>query len=369
MHCEQQIAKEPFVRIAKRDSIPFYMALGIRGIALLLSLVVSAIVIYLIVKMNPVNIYATMFDGAFGTTRRTWITIRDIMMLQCVAIGLASAFKMRFWNIGAEGQILVGGIVTAACMIYIKTIPVWSLFIIMILASVVAGALWGLLPALFKAKFGTNETLFTLMMNYVAIQLTSYFVALWENPYGSNTVGVINAATRIGWFPKVFGQQYMLNVIIVMTLTVAMFIYLSRSKHGYEIAVVGDSENTARYAGINVKAVIVRTMLISGAVCGLSGFLAVSGASHTISTNTAGGRGFTAIIVAWLAKFNTFTMIVVSLLIVFLEKGANEIASRYDLNDYASKMITGIILFFILGSEFFINYNLIFRSKTKEAKH
>jgi simple sugar transport system permease protein len=318
--------------------------------------------------MNPLAVYATMFKGAFGTKRKIWATTRDTMMLLCISVGLAPAFKMKFWNIGAEGQILVGGVATAACMIYLSNLPTGVLFLVMILASVVAGALWGLLPAIFKAKFNTNETLFTLMMNYIAIQITSFAVAKWENPFGSNSVGIINPTTHAGWFPTLFGQQYSLNVIIVMALTVMMFIYLVRSKQGYEIAVVGDSENTARYAGISVKKVIIRTMILSGAVCGLSGFIAVSGASHTISTSTAGGRGFTAIIVAWLAKFNTFVMIAISLLLVFLEMGAKEIASKYSLNDYASKMITGIILFFILGSEFFINYKVIRRSKNKEAK-
>jgi simple sugar transport system permease protein len=360
--------KEPLLRIAKRDALPFYKAWAIRLVAVLLSLVVCAGVIYAIVKMNPLEVYATMFKGAFGTKRKIWATTRDTMMLLCISVGLAPAFKMKFWNIGAEGQILVGGVATAACMIYLSNLPTGVLFLVMILASVVAGALWGLLPAIFKAKFNTNETLFTLMMNYIAIQITSFAVAKWENPFGSNSVGIINPTTHAGWFPTLFGQQYSLNVIIVMALTVMMFIYLVRSKQGYEIAVVGDSENTARYAGISVKKVIIRTMILSGAVCGLSGFIAVSGASHTISTSTAGGRGFTAIIVAWLAKFNTFVMIAISLLLVFLEMGAKEIASKYSLNDYASKMITGIILFFILGSEFFINYKVIRRSKNKEAK-
>ena len=146
-----------------------------------------------------------------------------------------------------------------------------------------------------------------------------------------------------------------------------MFIYLRYSKHGFEISVVGESKQTAKYVGINVKKIIVRTMALSGALCGLAGFIAVAGASHTISISTAGGRGFTAIIVAWLAKFNAFIMILISALLVFLEKGAIQIASQYNLNDYASEMITGIILFFILGSEFFINYRLEFRGK-KEAK-
>lgn len=360
------MAKQPIVRIAKRDYMPFYKSLLIRITAIVIALIVSAGLIYALVKMNPIEVYKTMFNGAFGSARRAWYTTRDVMMLLCIGIGLAPAFKMKFWNIGAEGQILVGGVATAACMIYLKNLPTPLLFAIMVLVSVIAGAIWGFFPALFKAKFNTNETLFTLMMNYIAIQITSFCVALWENPFGSNSVGVINLQTKQGWFPTLFGQQYMLNVIIVMSLTVIMYVYLRKSKQGYEIAVVGDSENTARYAGISVKKVIMRTMLISGGVCGLSGFIAVSGASHTISTSTAGGQGFTAIIVAWLAKFNTFSMIAVSFLLIFLEKGAAEIASKYDLNEYASDMVTGIILFFILGSEFFIRYKLI-AGKNKQA--
>ena len=242
------------------------------------------------------------------------------------------------------------------------------LLVIMAVVSLLAGAAWGMVPATFKAVWNTNETLFTLMMNYVAIQLTSYFVALWENPVGSNTVGVINQRTKDGWFPELFGQEYGLNVVLVLLLTVGMFLYLKYSKQGYEISVVGDSENTARYAGINVKKVTIRTMAISGAICGLAGFIAVAGTSHTISTSTAGGRGFTAIIVAWLAQFNTFVMILISFLLVFLQKGAIQIASQFNLNDYASNIITGIILFFILGSEFFINYRIILRGGKEGAK-
>lgn len=357
-------AREPLVRIAKRESMPVLQAWGIRLLGLFIALVVCAIVIFAMVKLNPLKVYGAMWKGAFGTPRRSWITMRDTMMLLCIAVGLAPAFKMRFWNIGAEGQILVGGIVTAAVMIYGgNSLPTWALLLLSLVVSVVAGAVWGLIPAIFKARWDTNETLFTLMMNYVAIQVTAFCVAKWENPAGSNTVGVINPQTRAGWFPALFGQEYMLNVLLVLAMAVFVYIYLRYSKHGYEIAVVGESERTARYIGINVKRVILRTMMLSGAICGLSGFLAVAGASHTISTSTAGGRGFTAIIVAWLAKFNTFVMILVALLIVFLEKGAIQIASQYNLNDSASEMIEGIILFFILGSEFFIDYRTIWRKK------
>ena len=148
-----------------------------------------------------------------------------------------------------------------------------------------------------------------------------------------------------------------------------MFVYLKYTKHGYEISVVGESENTARYAGISVGWVVIRTMLLSGALCGLAGFMAVAGASHTISTSTAGGRGFTAIIVAWLAKFDSATMLLISLLLAFLQSGAGEIASKCKLNSYASEMITGIILFFILGSEFFINFRIIMRGKKEKEEN
>ena len=280
-----KLSKEPLLRIAKRDEIARPKAYAIRIAAVLLSLIVSGLFIFAVTKLNPIAVYEAMFDGAFGSERRNWVTIRDAMMLLCIGVGLAPAFKMRFWNVGAEGQILMGGIATAGLMRMLGTsIPTPTLLCIMAVVSLVAGALWGIVPAAFKAYWNTNETLFTLMMNYVAIQLTSYCVALWENPKGSNTVGVINQATQAGWFPKIADQSYLLNVIIVMTLAVGMFIYLKYSKQGYEITVVGDSENTARYAGISVKKVTIRTMAISGAICGLAGFVAVAGASHTIST-------------------------------------------------------------------------------------
>lgn len=330
---------------------------------MVLALVVCGFVIMAIVKLNPFEVYSAMFNGAFGTSRRTWITLRDMSLLLLVGVALAPAFKMKFWNLGGEGQLLMGGVATAACMLYLTNLPAPLLFAAMIVSSIIAGAVWGFIPAIFKAKFNTNEVLFTLMMNYVAIQITAFFVSKWENPYGSNTVGIINSGGRQGWMPEIIGAEPLITITIVLAVAVAMYVYLRRSKQGYEIAVVGDSENTAKYAGINVKKVIMRTMVISGAICGLTGFLCVSASSHTISTVIGDGRGFTAIIVAWLAKFNTMGMIAISMLLIFLNKGAIEIATQFNLNDYASQMITGIILFFILGCEFFINYKMTFRGK------
>ncbi len=360
--------KEPKFTITRKDNETLVNKVIIKAVAIILSLLVSALFLYFVTKLDPISVYASMFKGAFGTSRRTWITIRDTALLLLIAVSLTPAFKMRFWNCGAEGQVLIGGLVTAALMIYYGDIlPTPLLLIIMFITSAICGALWSYLPALFKAKYNTNETLFTLMMNYVAIQLVEFFVDFWDKKQ-SHSVGIINMNTNGGWFFSIAGKQYLLNVIIVVLISVVVYIYLKYSKHGFELSVVGESEATAKYAGINVKNTIIRTVLMSGGIAGIAGFVEVAGMSHTISKQTAGGKGFTAIIVCWLAKFNIISMAFISLLIVFLDKGASQIASDFGLNEYASSIITGIILFFILGSEFFINYQINYH-KNMEAKH
>ncbi len=367
--------KEPLIRVVKRGEISRGKAMLIRLIAILLSLIVCGIFIFAVTHSNPISVYEGLISGAVGSSRRLWSTLRDTAILLAVALAITPAFKMRFWNIGAEGQILVGGIATAAVMRYCgDTLPTGLLFICMILVSLLAGLVWGLIPAIFKALWNTNETLFTLMMNYIGIQLTAFFSIVWEAKQGSGTIGIINQSTQAGWISTsflsgIFGNSnYIINVLIVLALTVGIYIYLTYTKHGYEITLTGQSENTARYAGINVRKVIIRTMALSGAICGFTGFLLVSGSSHTISTSTAGGRGFTAIIVSWLAKFNPFVMIIFSFFLVFMGNGATQVASQFQLNESASEVVTGIILFFILGCEFFVNYRLVFRHQGKEAE-
>ncbi|MBR5405196.1 MAG: ABC transporter permease [Oscillospiraceae bacterium] len=360
--------KEPLFHIAKRDSIVWWRAWLIRAAAVAIALVVSGLVAFLLTGENPLRLYATMLSGAFGTSRRIWGLAQNLAMLLCVSVAVTPAFKMRFWNIGAEGQVLAGGLATAACMIFLgDKLQNGLLLVVMVLASIAAGAVWALIPAFFRAHWQTNETLFTLMMNYIAIQLVSYFTYRHSVPKGSGQIGVINRATHAGWLPTIGRYDYLLNILIVLALTAVMYIYLKYSKHGYEIAVVGESENTARYIGIQVKKVVQRTMLISGAICGIAGLLLVSGTDHTISRDTAAGRGFTAIMVSWLAKFNPFYMILTSFLIVFLEKGATEISTAFGLNDSFSEIITGIIIFFIIGCEFFIQYTVKFREKEAKA--
>ena len=365
------MAKQSSVmHISKRDSLPWYGAWAIRGAAIVLALIVCAVVTTALTVEDPVGVYKTMFAGAFGTPRKLWILGQNLAILLCVSLAVTPAFKMRFWNVGGEGQILIGGLATAACMILLgDQLPNWLLIAVMVVAACVAGGIWGAVPAICKAKWNTNETLFTLMMNYVATQLVAYFVILWEVPKGAGKIGIINQSTEAGWLPQIGTYKYLLNILVVAVLTVIMYFYLTRSKQGYEIAVVGESERTARYVGIKVGKVIVRTMFLSGAICGLAGLLLVGGTDHTITTTIAGGRGFTAVMVAWLAKFNPFGMVFTSLLLVFLDRGASEISTIYSLNHSFGDILTGIILFFIIGSEFFISYKLNFlKENRKEEK-
>ena len=359
----------PLVHISRRSSLPWYKAWAIRAAAIVLALIVCGVITALLTGENPISIYASMLDGAFGTSRRIWVLLQNIAILLCVSLAVTPAFKMRFWNIGGEGQIMAGCLATAACMIVLGgTIPNWLLIVVMLAASLLAGGIWGLIPAFFKAKWNTNETLFTLMMNYVAIQLVAFFIIIWESPAGSGNMGIINQQSQAGWLPSIGGNRYMLNVIIVAVLTVLMYVYLKYTKHGYEIAVVGESERTARYVGIKVERVIMRTMLISGALCGLAGFLLVAGTDHTITTSLSDSRGFTAVMVSWLAKFSPVFMVLASFLLVFLDRGASEIATDFGLNEAFGDILTGIILFFIIGCEFFITYELHFRGRAaKEA--
>lgn len=272
------------IHIAKRKEMPLLQSMAIRGLSVVLALVICGVITTILTGLNPIDVYVTFFSGAFGSARKIWILLQEIAILLCVSLALAPAFKMKFWNLGGEGQVLMGALATAACMILLgDKIPNALLIACMVVSSIVAGAVWGLIPALFKAKWNTNETLFTLMMNYVAAQLVAYFIIVWEVPKGSGKIGIINQSTEAGWLPQIGDYKYLLNIILVAIITVLMYVYLKYTKHGYEISVVGESTNTARYVGIDVPKVIIRTMLLSGAICGFAGLLLVGGTDHTLS--------------------------------------------------------------------------------------
>lgn len=366
---------EPLFHVVKRDTIPWWKAWIIRVSAILVAMIVCGLLALILLKKNPLDMYKAMFDASFGYSHNIWKLLKNMAILLCIALALTPAFRMKFWNIGAEGQVLVGCLATTACMYYfskeykfdfgsfslIINFHDWAIIIFMLVAAVVAGALWGLIPAIFKAKFNTNETLFTLMMNYVATYLTGWVVLLWT---GRDSMKELPS----GHLPHLFNNQYILVILVVALLTVAMYVYLKYSKHGYEITVVGESNNTARYIGVSVPKVIIRTMIVSGLICGLAGFLIVGGFDHAVNENTVGGQGFTAIMVAWMGKFNPLYMVLTSFLIVFLEQGAEEVAASFNVSDALPNVITGVILFFIIGCEFFLNYKMVFRKKNHAAK-
>ena len=348
--------------IVKRDPMVWYKAVLVRAIAIIASLLVSAIVITMLTSKNPIEIYSAMISGAFGSSLRIWSLLQNVAVLLCIALALTPAFKMKFWNCGGEGQVLIGGLATVSVMMFLgDSLPYPVLVLVMIAASILAGIIWAVIPAFFKAMWNTNETLFTLMMNYVAIQLIAFFLKYFVKS-GS---GVLSPMPEYS-LPVIFNQPYLLNIITVVALTVLVYIYLKKTKHGYEISVVGESENTARYIGINVPKVVIRTLVVSGALCGVAGLILVGGTDHTICTTTVGGRGFTAIMVSWLGKFNPFYMVLTSFLIVFLEKGASQVSTDFRLPIAISDIVTGIILFFIIGCEFFLQYKILSTKSRKE---
>lgn len=354
---------EPLFHITKRGDISTKRAILIRAIAILSSFIIMSLLMFLLTEENPITLITSMFDGAFGTSLRTWVLFSDTAILLGIALALTPAFKMKFWNCGGEGQVMVGSLVAAMMMFFVGTsLPLPLLIATTVVVSMLAGALWGLIPAFFKAKWKANETLFTLMMNYIAIQFVTYFLKLFGNAQGN-----LDPMLEFS-IPKIFDGPYFLNIVLILAICAIMYVYLRFSKQGYEISVVGESERTAQYVGINVSKVIIRTMIISGALCGLIGFLLVANGSCSVTTTIAGGRGFTAILVSWLGKFNPLYMIMTSFLVVFLQRGTSFTGEIYRLDTSMADIFIGAVLLFIIGCEFFINYKINFRKRNKEGK-
>ncbi len=365
MATNQKKHHEPLLHIAKRDHMPGWKAWLIRLGAILLGFLLIGVLSSLLTEASVSESYQIMFKGVFGRllqgkTTLLWRFLQQTAILLCLALAVTPAFKMRFWNCGAEGQALIGGLAAMVCMIELGgNVPEPLLLAIIFGASVLAGAVWGLIPALFQANYKTNETLFTLMMNYVATQIVAYYVYIKGG--GSNVINPVST----GNLPQIFGQKYALNILIVAVLMVLVYVYQKYSKHGYEISVVGESQNTARYVGINVKKVIIRTMAISGAICGIAGMLMVAGTDHSINTSTMGGQGFTAIMISWLGQFNPFIMALMSGLVTFLQTGAAKVADSFFLNSAYADIVSGIVILFLVGCEFFVQYTVKFRHTKK----
>ena len=355
--------KTPLIRLAKREGMDKRTVWAIRVGSILLALLLGALVIA-ISGVNPFKAYGTIITGALGKKTAIRQTVKIAVPLLGCALAIAPCFKMRFWNIGAEGQITAGAIAASYFALYrVGKVPSAVLLLIMGAAGAVAGGIWALIPAFFKARWNTNETLFTLMMNYIIIGVVKWLQGgPWEAPpSGSQMIAQFAGNAKL---PSVLGVHC--GWIIVLVLTVLMFIYMRYTKHGYEIAVIGDSSNTARYAGMNVGRIMMRTMFLSGSISGLVGFIIVSGANHTLYDGVAGGVGFTAISVAWLAQLNPFAMIIIASMLAVLTKGSQTLNTRMQVPSTIADILTGFILLCMLGCEFFINYKISVRREKED---
>jgi simple sugar transport system permease protein len=354
--------KEPLLRIIKKTEVSVTKSLGLTLLALILAIIAGGIFI-LAIGQNPFKIYAAIVQGAWRSKLAIKGTIKIAIPLLIASLGITPAFQMKFWNIGAEGQIIMGGIFASYFALFFDHLPHGVLLLLMFVAGMIGGGLWGLVPAYFKTKFGTNETLFTLMLNYIALYTIRYLTeGPWHDPESSGFPKIASFIENAR-LDQIFGVHA--GWLIGLVLVVVVFIYIRFTKHGYEISVVGESVNTARYAGMNVKKIMMRTMFISGAICGIAGMTQVSGAAYTLGEGVAGGVGFTAITVAWLSKLNPVVILVVTVLFSMLEKGCSVMQSAYGLSAAASGILQGIILFFVLAFDFFTRYQFIIRKGRK----
>ena len=306
--------------------------------------------------------YKEMFLGCFDPTDfETFLELLETAgLLLLVAFALAPAFKMKFWNIGAEGQILMGCLMTAAVTFFMpKGTSDWITIPVAFVCAVLASTIWAVIPAIFKAFFNTNETLFTLMMNYIAMAIIATCISAWVTS-GSQVFPYLTN----GGLPELFDMKYIINIIVVAVIVSLLVVYLKKTKHGYELTVVGESVNTARYIGINVRVVIIRTLIVSGFTCGVVGFLLVAGHHHTLSTTLSDGRGFTGVLIAWLGQFEPVEMIIYAFLVAIFQCGSTHAASEIGMSKSEfSAIVTGMFFLVVIASQFFVNYKIVFRKK------
>lgn len=359
MQTKQTTAKEPLFHVVKRADVSVKTKILIYAVSVVTALLIGSILCGIFSQSNPFAVLGSLVSGAFKTERKIKVFIQDFALLLLVSMAVVPAFRMHFWNLGANGQMLAGCLASAACMFYLGgKVPDGVVNIIMIVSAIAAGILWAVIPALFKAYFGTNETLFTLMMNYIAEGLVAFCVSCWATD-GS---GVLRPMSD-GKLPMIVNQYFAVAFVAVL-ITGAITVYLRYGKHGYEIDVVGESVNTAKYIGINVKKVMIRTLVLSGAVCGVVGLLLTGGINHTVNSELHGGMGFTSIMTVWLAKFKPALIVATCFFVTFITKGMAQVRMDFGFTDSATAdIVLGIVYFCIIACDFFVNYRILFRHK------
>ena len=356
--------------VVKRENCPLIKKCGFYLAAVALALVMGALLL-LALGVDPIAYYTRMFTmGTIGNkiAYKTYINyLKEFVPLALTSVALSLAFKMRFWNIGGEGQFILGAI--SAALIAFKLGPILPnglTLLIMCLAAMVVAGLYGLGVAALKVKFGTNETLMTLMLNYVAVYILNYIgetKADWNFFLQADSQRpVFEKFASIVSFPSIpMGKNFTLNVCVILTLLIGVivFVYLKYTKHGFEINVVGDSAGTARYAGMKVNSIVLRTVFLSAALIGLAAAFKV-GTAGVLSTSITDDVGWTGVIVAWLSQLNTGAIFVVSALISVLNFGSVQAATTFAQVDSSfANMLQGVILFLVLAADFFIRFRIV----------
>ena len=361
--------KEPLIHLTRRMNFSPKYAWIIRIAAFVFSILVCCLVSCILSpKVDVAFFFKNLFEGAFGSPMLIMTLVRDLAIYLLLALAVTPCFKMKYWNIGGEGQAMMGAFGTALVISYTAgKMPVWGVIALSFLAAIICSVIWAVVPALFKAKWNTNETLLTLMFNYIAICLGAFLI----KKVAPSGTGILTFDT--GTLFSVGVGDFWAFLIIGIVMTVVMYIYQKYSKHGYEIAVVGEAPNTARYIGINSKIVIIRTLFLCGLISGLVGFMLVSikdasFLSDNTTQSTIAGRGFTAVLISWLANFHPFAMALTSFLVVFITRGANQVGNYARLGNSYAGMMVGIFFFFIIATEFFINFKIHVRAREKAPR-
>lgn len=351
------------IRFVKRGEVSKKYVLAIKISAVVLALIISGIFLACM-KDNPITVYGALVKGAFGTSYNIKQTIIKAIPLIITGLGILIAFKMQFWNLGGEGQIIMGAFGATFVVMNMPGLPGPVMILCMFIFGIFFGALWALIPALLKAKWNANETIITLMMNYIALKFITY---LQYGPWKDKTA---QGFPKIAMFPDKAILPDVLGVhagwIIAVILCVFVYIFMNHTKKGYEVSVIGDSEKTAVYAGIDTKKTMVEAVVISGILCSITGVIQASAVSNTLNVDITGNAGFTAVIVAWLSDLNPIILAAVSLFFAALVEGANYIQSAFSIPDSAAQILQALILFFVLGSEFFTKYKIVIDKKKAE---
>ncbi|MGE5417324.1 MAG: ABC transporter permease [Acidobacteriota bacterium] len=340
----------------RRLNVSKWAGLFVPLLAVLMSLLLGAIFLYFY-GFDPAEVYSEMFGGAFGSAYGISETLVKGIPLMLCALAVSLAFRMQLWNIGAEGQLYMGAFASGGIALYLGHLSTWLVLPLMLICAIIAGGLWGFIPGFLKARWRVNETLTSLMLNYVAIFWVDYLIfGPWKDPNGRNfplTAFFPESAS----LPTLGDTRVHAGLILAIIVAVALWYVLRYSRWGYEVRVMGESLEAARYSGMNNLRNIMLVMAISGAVAGIAGMVETSGVTHRVQQGLSPGYGYTGIIVAWLGRLHPFIIIIISFLFGGLLTGGYSVQT-IGIPFSITQMLQGFLLFFLLGGEIFITHSV-----------